>query len=419
MQLKTILNRVERCKSFVYGKITLEEGEGEEGPYLEVSIEPRANGRPICSGCGCVRPGYDRLPPRRFEFVPLWQIPVFFLYAMRRVNCPECGVTVERVPWSDGKSRHTKSYQWFLARWAQRMSWKEVAESFHTTWERVREAVKHAVFWGIAHRSEDGIESIGVDEIQWQRGHKYLTLIYQLDDGKKRLLWIAKERTEESLRGFFRFLGAERILKLRFVCSDMWRAYLKVIREEAPGAVHILDRFHVMSAMNKAIDKIRAEEARSARNKGFKQVLKHSRWCLLKRPENLTEKQTVKLSELMKYNLKSLRGRLQREDFQRFWQYHSPGWAGRFLDEWCKRVMSSKLEPMKKVARSLQRHRELILNWFRAGGEISAGTVEGFNNKAKLIIRRSYGFREYETIELALFHQLGALPQPKFTHEFC
>ena len=114
-----------------------------------------------------------------------------------------------------------------------------------------------------------------------------------------------------------------------------------------------------------------------------------------------------------------MRAYLHREDFQRFWEYQSPAWAGKFLDEWCTRVMRSRLEPLQKVARSLRKHRSLLLNWFHAKGTISAGIVEGFNNKAKLTMRKSYGFREYETIELALYHQLGNLPQPEFTHEFC
>src|SRR6185312_4935161 len=164
---------------------------------------------------------------------------------------------------------------------------------------------------------------------------------------------------------------------------------------------------------------VRAAEAKRLRHDGYEPLLKHSRWCLLKRPENLTNRQTVKLSELLKYNLQSVRAYLHREDFQRFWDYSSPGWAGRFLDEWTARVMRTRLEPLKKVARSLRTHRELLMNWFRAQGTISAGTVEGFNNKAKLTMRKSYGFRMYETIELALYHQLGALPQPEFTHEFC
>ena len=132
-----------------------------------------------------------------------------------------------------------------------------------------------------------------------------------------------------------------------------------------------------------------------------------------------TEKQAVKLSELLKYNFKSVRSHLLREDFQRFWLYISPGWAGKFLDEWTTRAMRSRLEPMKKVARTLRNHRSLILNWFRAKGTISAGTVEGLNNKVKLTTRKSYGFRTFEAIETALYHNFGRLPEPKFTHKFC
>ena len=152
---------------------------------------------------------------------------------------------------------------------------------------------------------------------------------------------------------------------------------------------------------------------------GYEPILKGARWLLLKRPENLTDKQAIKLDELLQYNLKSIRSHLMKEDFQRFWEYRSPAWAGKFLDEWCTRAMRSKIEPMKKVARSLRKKRELILNWFRAGGTISAGIVEGFNNKLKLITRKSYGFRTQNAYETALYHNLGALPEPEFTHEFC
>ena len=417
MQLKTILNRVEPFKSFVYGKVRWVEG--TERPTIEVEVHARKNGRPICSGCGRLGPGYDRLPERRFEFVPLWGIAVCFVYAMRRVDCATCGVTVERVPWAEGKCHLTTSYRWFLARWAKHLSWEEVAGLFRTNWRNVFESVKHAVSWGLAHRNLGGIEAIGVDEIQWQRGHRYLTLVYQIEDGMKRLLWVAEERTEESLRGFFKMLSDEVRLGIRFVCSDMWQAYLNVIAEQVRQAVHVLDRFHIMKKMNEAIDKVRRSEARQLEEDGYDPVLKHSRWCLLKRRENLTAKQTVKLAELLKYNLKSVRSYLLREDFQRFWEYASPGWAGRFLDQWCTRTLRNRIEPMQKIVYSLRDHRDLILNWFRARGTISAGTVEGLNNKCKLTMRKAYGFRMYETIKIALFHTLGDLPEPEFTHEFC
>lgn len=416
MQLKTILNHVERHKSFVYQDARW--ADPQTMTAIEIRIQPRVNGRAICSGCGRAASGYDRLAERRFEFVPLWQIAVYFVYALRRVNCPRCGVKVERVPWCDGKHSLTTTYRWFLAGWARRLSWKGVAEVFGTTWQNVFRSVKHAVSWGLACRDLSGVASIGVDEVQWQRGHKYLTLVYQIDEHQKRLLWIGQERTIKTLLRFFRMFGKERAGQLKFVCSDMWKAYLKVIAKKAGQAVHVLDRFHVMQKMNKAIDEVRAAEVKQLKADGYEPVLKHSRWCLLKRRENLTEKQTIKLSELLQYNLQSVRSHLLREDFQRFWEYARPSWAGRFLDQWCQRTMRSRLEPMKKVARTLRKHRELILNWFHAQGTISAGTVEGLNNKAKLTMRKSYGFRTYEAIETALYHNLGALPEPEFAHRF-
>lgn len=416
MQLKTILNRVEYFKSFVYGKVQWVDD--AKRLTLEVQVEARKNGQPICSACGRPGPGYDRLAERRFEFVPLWGIAVYFVYAMRRVNCPTCGVKVEQVPWCDGKNQLTTTYRWFLAGWAKRLSWKAVACAFGTTWQNVFRSVNHAVCWGLANRVMGGITTIGVDEIQWQRGHKYLTLVYQIDEDCRRLLWVGKDRTTKTLLRFFRMLGKDRAARLRFVCSDMWKPYLKVIAKKAPRAIHVLDRFHIMAKMNKAIDEVRAAEAKRLTADGYEPVLKHSRWCLLKRKENLTEKQAVKLSELLQYNLQSIRSHLMREDFQQFWEYFYPACAAKFLDEWCTRTMRSKIEPMKKVAQTLRRHRELILNWFRAEGALSSGIVEGFNNKAKLTMRKAYGFRTEKAIEIALYHQLGDLPEPEFAHRF-
>jgi transposase len=417
VQLKTILNRVEKHRSFVYGEARF--AETERGPAVEVELRPRANSRAICSGCERPGPGYDTLPPRRFEFVPLWGFLVFFLYAMRRVDCRQCGVKVEKVPWAKGKQRLTTTYAWFLASWAKRMTWTDVSRAFRTSWDSVFRAVEQAVEWGRAHMDLTGVESIGVDEISLRRGHRYLTLVYQIDEGRRRLLWIGEHRRVKTLLGFFRWFGKDRSAGLRFVCSDMWKPYLQVIAKKAQAAVHVLDRFHIMVHLNKAIDEIRAGEARQMARDGYEALLKHSRWCLLKRPENRTEKQEAKLADLLRYNLRSVRGHLLREDFQGFWEYVSPAWAGKFLDRWCTRTMRSQLEPMKKVARMLRRHRPLILNWFRARGAVSAGSVEGLNGKAKVTTRRAYGFRSFRAAEIALYHTLGDLPEPEFVHRFC
>ena len=152
---------------------------------------------------------------------------------------------------------------------------------------------------------------------------------------------------------------------------------------------------------------------------GHEPVLKHSRWLLLKRRENLTQNQEVKLRDLLQYNLKSVRAYLLKEDFDGFWEYVSPAWAGKFLDRWCTRVMRSKIEPMKKVAKTMRAHKPLILNWFKAKKALSSGVVEGLNNKAKVTTRKSYGFRTYRGVEIALYHALGNLPTPPMTHRFC
>ena len=125
------------------------------------------------------------------------------------------------------------------------------------------------------------------------------------------------------------------------------------------------------------------------------------------------------LALILRHNLRSVRSYLLREDFQGFWDYVSPSWAGKFLDRWCTRALRSRIDPIKKVARMLRKHRALLLNWFRAKGQISAGAVEGLNLKVKLTTRKAFGFRTYRAIEIALYHTLGALPEPITTHRFC
>jgi transposase len=323
------------------------------------------------------------------------------------------------VPWSDGKNQLTTTYRWFLASWAKRLSWSEVGSIFRTSWDSVCRAVEHAVEWGLKHRDLRKVTALGVDEIARARGHTYLTLVYDISGKEKRLLAVEEERTEASLRRCLESLGTTVCQQVQYVCSDMWKGYLNVIAEQLSGAVHVLDRFHVMQQFGKALDEIRAEESKRMVRDGYDPVLKKSRWCFLKRPENLTDRQTVKLSELLKYNLRTVRAYLLREEFQRLWEYQSAWWAGKFLDEWTARVMRSRLEPMKKIARSIRSHRGLILNWFRARGQISAGAVEGLNNKAKVVTRKSYGFRTARIAKLALLHNLGALPEPKHAHRFC
>lgn len=416
MLVKTILNNCHRFKSFVYGNVCFKKFKLKK--VIQVDVLPRKNSKAICSKCGKASSLYDKLNHRNFEFIPILGFPVYFYYQMRRVNCKTCGVKIEKVPWANGKCSLTTTFMHYLSNWARHLSWIEVARRFRVTWYKVALSIEYIVEWGRAQQPLDNITAIGVDEVQWKRGHKYLTLVYQINQGAVRLLWLCRNRTEESFKKFFMFLGKERCDVIDYICSDMWRPYLNVIREKLKNAVHILDRFHIVSMLNKALDKVRAGEHRKMKFDGHDAVLKNSRWCLLKRRENLSEKQEVKLKELLSYNLRSVRGYLLKEDFRGFWEYVSPSWAEKFFNRWSTRVMRSKIEPMKKVVKTLRKHKHLILNWFRAKKIFSSGIVEGLNNKVKLTMRKSYGFKSHKYIEIALYHALGKLPEPMLTHRF-
>src|SRR5262249_39562161 len=157
-----------------------------------------------------------------------------------------------------------------------------------------------------------------------------------------------------SFQGFFTMLGEALTSQIEFVCSDMWQPYLDVIRLKCSQALHILDRFHIVAKMNKALDEVRASEARRVSRDGF-QPLKLSGWCLLKTKDHLTAQQKLRPRDLVRDNLHTVRAYLLKEDFQQLWEYNSPTWAGMFLDFWCSQTMRSRIEPMKKIARSLRK----------------------------------------------------------------
>ena len=294
-----------------------------------------------------------------------------------------------------------------------------MARIFSTSWPTVFRAVEVAVEWGRERMPMDGITAIGVDEVLWQRGHRYLTVVYEIARQRCRLLWVGENREEVSLEGFFTWLGERRAEAIGYVCSDMWKPYLNVIARRIPQALHVLDRFHIVAKLSKAIDEVRAKEAKRLQAAGYEPVLKHTRWCLLKRPEKHTARQRSRLRELLTYNLRTVRAYLLKEDFDFLWHYKSAHWAGRFLDRWCTQAMRSRIEPMKAVAKTLRAHRALILNWFRVREAISLGATEGLNNKLKVVTRRAYGFRSAHVVKVALYHTLGALPEPTDTHRFC
>jgi transposase len=415
MQIRTVLNRVVKYKGFVFEK----DEWGEDKKTIEVFVRPRRRSRGCCSRCGRPAVGYDHLEERRFSFLPLWLFTVVLVYTMRRVQCPTHGVVVETVPWANGKSCLTMIFSLFLARWAKRLSWRETAEIFEVNWVQVHAAVKYVVDYGMKRRDLSGVTAIGVDEVQYGQGHQYLTLVYDIGSSLRRLLYVGKERKTKSLLCFFESQGRDWCHRIQFVCSDMWKPYLRAISTALSKATHILDRFHIVQKLNKALDLIRAEEARDLRHQGKGELLTHTKYCFLKNPENLTPNQKLRLKDVLCYKLKSVRAYLLKESFQAFWSYSSPHWAQWYLGKWCARAMRSRLTPIKKFVGMIRRHEPLILNWFKAKKQFSSGVIEGLNRKVNLITRRAYGFRTFDVLQVVLMHNLGELPEPELTHRFC
>ncbi len=402
-------------KGFVYHKAFI----NRKTDTIIVPVRARKGSRVTCPVCSRRCTICDHQPVRRYQDIPIRHMAVELHYAPRRANCPKCGVHVEQVPWSMGKSSLTKSYVWYLSRWAKRLPWNQVARIFQCGWHQVYAAVKQAVEWGLEHRDLSGVTAIGVDEVYFGVKNKFSTLVYQLCSHKVRLLFIAPSRKEEALSGILKKQGKSWCKNIKYICSDMWRAYLKSAAELLPNAVHILDRYHIDSKLNEAVDKTRRIDARELAKSGIT-ILKNMRYALLKRPENLTEKQQINIQKIInKRNIQTVRAYHWKESFRPFWDYECPDQAAEYLKRWCNGAIRSRIKHIKKFVKTIRRHEHLILNWFRAKKMFSNGAVEAMNRGAGLVSNLARGYKNPEIHRIALFHALGDLPEPKeFTHRF-
>ena len=424
IKLKTLLNETQSFNGFIYESVELKKitkAFGIQKMELQVMIREHKQRKPYCSQCGQSASVYDHLPMRDWLHVPLWNIPVRMFYVPRRVDCPTCGITVEAMPWNEGKRPYTKAMMIFLCQWARRLSWREVATVFGVSWDAVYRSVTWIVECGLARRELTGITAIGIDELHVHKGKKadnFATVIYQVDEHCKRLLWIGKRRSARALMGGLKTLGMEKLASVRVVVSDMWRPYLAVARKHLSQAVHILDRFHLTALLNQAVDKVRRSENYALTGPRRKERLKNTRWLLLKPYAKVRGHAREHLNRVIHSTLKTARAWALKDAFAHFWTYNHPRYAKVFLDTWITRALRSRLPPLRKFAKTLRAHEPLILNWFIFKKAFSSAAVEGLNNKVRVVTRRSYGFKSFHVLEIVLYHTLGKLPEPELTHKF-
>lgn len=369
--------------------------------------------RLTCSQCGKRMPVRDRLRSRKWRHVPFWNIPVYIRYRPARVRCKNCGIKVESIPWSHGKSSLAVPLSLTVASWAKRLPMNVVAEIFGICWNSVYSAVRQVVDYGLACRSKADVSAIGVDEISRKKGQSYLTQIYDLT--RKRLLGSVEDRTYESLSVFFKQWGEANLRKIRGVCCDMWDPYIKAIKEYLPHAVIVFDKFHLVRQLLDAVNNVRRQEA-ALLKRTDPDLLKGTRYIWLKNPWNLTDKQKQRLSYLEKLNLKINRAYLLKENFRELWTYTNRIQAEKFLKHWFWLATHSRIQPIRQFAWMLRNHQEGILTWFEL--PIDNGVVEALNNVAKSISHQAKGYRSSKTFATLLMHWMGKLDSPIWVHKF-
>jgi len=400
VQVETFIRKLLRLKAH---RVTVVETSPEQVVVEIDRLKSRALRCGVCRGrCKKVHQVEEA---RRWRDLSLRNLPMVLCYRPRRVRCPRCGIRVEAVPWAPLWARVTTALARAVAALARHLSWQETARHFRLDWKSVAAIVRRMVEYGLARRRRQPLHVLGIDEVSRRKGHHYLTVVYDLERGV--LLWVGEDRTEETLVRFFTPLGRRRAATIQVVCLDMWKPYLKAVREHARKAQILFDRFHLVQHLNRAVDEVRRSEMRRLRGQQ-KASFKKTRFLLLKNPWNLTPTERERLSTLVRWNTPIVRAYYLKEAFQLFWDYRHPARAQEHLRRWMHSAMRSRLQPFKDFVRLLRAHLDGVLAWTRL--RVSNGALEGINNKIKLVSHRAFGFRSVANFTAAIYHCCAHLP---------
>jgi transposase len=353
---------------------------------LVVNVAPTWR-RPRCSECGRKCAGYDRDRDRRWRHLDLAGMLVQLRYDTRRVDCPRCGVKVELLPWAETSAWFTRPFEDQVGYLAQRCDKTAVSSMMRIAWDTVGAIIQRVV---ARHQKRDplrGLTVIGVDELSYRRHHEYITVV--VDHDRACIVWAKPGKNADTLRAFFDELGPVRCAKLEAVTIDMSAAYIKAVTECSPQAQVIFDRFHVQRLAHDALDEVRRDEVRAA-TEDERGALKKTRWALQKSPWNLSGVEVMKLARLSNVNRRIFRAYLLKDALAAVLDRKQVNVAAQKLDEWISWAARSRLEPFRRVARTIREHASGILAYVRS--RLSNGRTEGLNGKLRTLTRRSYGF---------------------------
>lgn len=354
---------------------------------------------PRCSGCFCrVDNGYDARR-RCWRHLDLAGMRVVLRYKLRRVDCPRCGVRIELVPWAEPDSWFTRDFEEHTAYLAQTTDKTTVVNTMRVAWRTVGEIARRVLNRVQRGDPLDGLKRIGIDELSYRRHHEYITVV--IDHIAKRVVWARPGKDAATLGEFFKELGPERSKQLEAVTIDMSGAYIKAVTEASPQATMIFDRFHVQRLAQEAVDEVRRAEVRESRGTEEGKVLKHLRFLLLKNPWNLTNLEGQRIAELPRTNKPIYRAYMLKEGLAGILDGLDVDDARVKLGQWISWATRSRLEPFKKLARTVKAHFEGILAYIPL--RLNNGRTEGMNGKIRTITRRSYGFHSASNLIALIF----------------
>lgn len=376
---------------------------------IRIEVKPFKNGARCCH---CERRGkIIRVRPdyREWRDIPVGGWTVILLYAPREILCETHGRVEEWLPWADQYARVSYRYEYLMLRYCQMMTQKSAAELLHVSKSTLSNQL-HRCIQRIrsGHRIRD-LKSIGIDEISYHKRHKYATLVYDLD--RSVVVWVGEGKGRETIDEFFNTqLSDYQKKQIRTGCCDMSAAYIGAITTHCPNATLVIDRFHLVKALNEAVDEVRKEQWREA-NAVERKALKGLRWILYRHSSTRTKSHTRSLNALERGNQRIYRAWKLKDEFEAFWNY-SASWAGvRFLENWMKRVMRSRLDPLKRFVQTLRKHHDSVVAYIETDGLTNA-VGEGLNRVVKIVKNRASGFRTLDAFTDMIFLTVGDLDIP-------
>lgn len=389
------IEKLGNWQGFIVGTVgRFEIDENRKRPEIWIELFPDTSCPMICSKCFQESKHVHDWNERWIRDLSAWGADTLLLVHIRRVRCDNCGTAMENIPWLSPYARITKRLALSVARLCRVAPIRHVAEHYGLSWDQTKAIHKTYLREHLGEPDLSSITMLGMDEFAIQKGHRYATII--LKPNTREVLWVGRGRGREDIRPFFEKLGKQGCSRIEAVVMDMWEPYEQEVRHQCPAARIVYDLFHVKSKYaREVVDRVRIDEANKySHDKSGREIIKGSKWLLLRNKENLVHNNRVRLRELLDANKRLAAVYVLKDDLSHLWDYKYEAAARRFWEEWYRRAMKSRIEPLKKFAKSLEKHIDGILAHCRY--PMNTSVIEGINNTIKVIKRMAYGFRDDE-----------------------